>query len=79
VIWRRTRDISASGYEFEEIALHNSTADNNAMNYLHTPENPVPVKRTAQLFMITAFLVAWFDMWRFAGGKADEHWDPATK
>jgi predicted SnoaL-like aldol condensation-catalyzing enzyme len=21
----------------------------------------------------------WFDMWRFVGGKADEHWDPATK
>src|SRR5438874_3128626 len=21
----------------------------------------------------------WFDMWRFADGKADEHWDPATK
>lgn len=20
----------------------------------------------------------WFDMWRFADGKADEHWDPAT-
>lgn len=21
----------------------------------------------------------WFDMWRFKDGKADEHWDPATK
>ena len=21
----------------------------------------------------------WFDMWRFVDGKADEHWDPATK
>ena len=20
----------------------------------------------------------WFDMWRFKGGKADEHWDGAT-
>jgi hypothetical protein len=51
------RDISASGYEFDEIALHNSTAENNAMNYLYAPENPVPVKRTAQPFMIAAFLV----------------------
>ena len=22
---------------------------------------------------------AWFDMWRFVDGKADEHWDPAIK
>ncbi len=21
----------------------------------------------------------WFDMWRFKDGKADEHWDPATR
>lgn len=21
----------------------------------------------------------WFDTWRIKGGKADEHWDPATK
>ncbi len=21
----------------------------------------------------------WFDMWRFVDGKADEHWDPATR
>ena len=21
----------------------------------------------------------WFDTWRFVDGKADEHWDPATK
>ena len=24
------------------------------------------------------YTTAWFDMWRFANGKADEHWDGAT-
>lgn len=24
------------------------------------------------------YTTTWFDMWRFVGGKADEHWDPAT-
>ena len=26
-----------------------------------------------------SYTSTWFDMWRFVGGKADEHWDPATK
>ena len=25
------------------------------------------------------YATSWFDTWRFVGGKADEHWDPATK
>lgn len=25
-----------------------------------------------------AYTTTWFDTWRFVGGKADEHWDPAT-
>jgi predicted SnoaL-like aldol condensation-catalyzing enzyme len=25
------------------------------------------------------YSTTWFDMWRFKDGKADEHWDPATK
>jgi len=25
------------------------------------------------------YTTTWFDMWRFKEGKADEHWDPATK
>ena len=25
------------------------------------------------------YTTTWFDMWRFRDGKADEHWDPATK
>jgi predicted SnoaL-like aldol condensation-catalyzing enzyme len=25
------------------------------------------------------FTTTWFDMWRFVDGKADEHWDPATR
>ena len=25
------------------------------------------------------YTTAWFDMWRFVDGKADEHWDPAIK
>ena len=24
------------------------------------------------------YTTTWFDMWRFKGGKADEHWDGAT-
>ena len=24
------------------------------------------------------YTTTWFDMWRIKGGKADEHWDPAT-
>lgn len=24
------------------------------------------------------YTTTWFDMWRFVGGKADEHWDGAT-
>jgi len=26
-----------------------------------------------------AYTTTWFDMWRIVDGKADEHWDPATK
>ena len=25
------------------------------------------------------YTTTWFDQWRFKDGKADEHWDPATK
>lgn len=25
------------------------------------------------------YTTTWFDMWRFRDGKADEHWDPATR
>ena len=35
---------------------------------LKDPENPA---RT--------YTIAWFDMWRFVDGKADEHWDGAMK
>ena len=26
-----------------------------------------------------AYTTTWFDTWRIVNGKADEHWDPATK
>ncbi|HEY1240894.1 MAG TPA: nuclear transport factor 2 family protein [Bryobacteraceae bacterium] len=26
-----------------------------------------------------SYTTTWFDMWRIMDGKADEHWDPATK
>jgi predicted SnoaL-like aldol condensation-catalyzing enzyme len=26
-----------------------------------------------------SYTTSWFDMWRIVDGKADEHWDPATK
>ena len=25
------------------------------------------------------YTTSWFDTWRFVDGKADEHWDPATR
>ena len=25
------------------------------------------------------YTTTWFDTWRMVDGKADEHWDPATK
>ncbi len=25
------------------------------------------------------YVTSWFDTWRFVDGKADEHWDPATR
>src|SRR5439155_9184291 len=27
----------------------------------------------------TSYTTTWFDTWRFRDGKADEHWDPATR
>jgi len=26
-----------------------------------------------------SYTTTWFDMWRFKNGRADEHWDPATR
>jgi len=26
-----------------------------------------------------SYTTTWFDLWRFKDGKADEHWDPATR
>ena len=26
-----------------------------------------------------AYTTSWFDEWRFVDGKADEHWDGATR
>jgi predicted SnoaL-like aldol condensation-catalyzing enzyme len=28
---------------------------------------------------LKGYSTTWFDMWRFKDGKADEHWDPATR
>src|SRR6266513_3542470 len=28
---------------------------------------------------LKTYTTTWFDMWRFKDGKADEHWDPATR
>ena len=28
---------------------------------------------------LKSYTTTWFDMWRFKDGKADEHWDPATR
>ena len=39
--------------------------------YVHELKN---AKDSSQSYTTT-----WFDMWRFKDGKADEHWDPATR
>jgi len=33
----------------------------------------------AYVHELTGYTTTWFDMWRFKDGKADEHWDPATR
>lgn len=39
-----------------------------------TPRNYKDPKDPSKTYSTT-----WFDTWRFVDGKADEHWDPATK
>ena len=39
-----------------------------------TPRTLKDAKDPTQTYTST-----WFDTWRFVGGKADEHWDPATR
>ena len=39
-----------------------------------TPRSGKDPKDPTQTYYTT-----WFDTWRFVDGKADEHWDPATK
>ena len=39
--------------------------------YPRTLKNPKDPTKT--------YTSTWFDMWRFKDGKADEHWDPATR
>jgi predicted SnoaL-like aldol condensation-catalyzing enzyme len=39
--------------------------------YAHEVKDPKDPSKT--------YTTTWFDMWRFKDGKADEHWDPATK
>jgi predicted SnoaL-like aldol condensation-catalyzing enzyme len=40
------------------------------VTYARNYTNPDPAK---------SYSTTWFDMWRIKDGKADEHWDPATK
>jgi predicted SnoaL-like aldol condensation-catalyzing enzyme len=39
----------------------------------------IPRERTDPKDPSKTYTTSWFDMWRFVDGKADEHWDPATK
>lgn len=39
--------------------------------YVHEQKDPKDPSKT--------YTTTWFDMWRFKDGKADEHWDPATR
>jgi len=41
------------------------------VSYVREMKDPKDPART--------YTTTWFDMWRFKDGKADEHWDPATK
>ncbi len=38
---------------------------------------PHPVKDAKDA--TKSYTTTWFDMWRFKDGRADEHWDPATR
>jgi predicted SnoaL-like aldol condensation-catalyzing enzyme len=42
-----------------------------AVTYVREMKDP---KDSSEVYTTT-----WFDMWRIVGGKADEHWDPATR
>jgi predicted SnoaL-like aldol condensation-catalyzing enzyme len=46
-------------------------ADGDLVTVVWPREYPHPVKAGE------TYTTTWFDMWRIAGGKADEHWDPA--
>ena len=39
----------------------------------------IPRERTDPKDPSKTYTTSWFDMWRFVDGKADEHWDPATR
>jgi predicted SnoaL-like aldol condensation-catalyzing enzyme len=38
-----------------------------------------PQEMTDSKDQTKTYTTTWFDMWRFVDGKADEHWDPATR
>jgi predicted SnoaL-like aldol condensation-catalyzing enzyme len=47
-------------------------ADGDLVTVVWPREYPHPVNEGE------TYTSTWFDMWRIADGKADEHWDPAT-
>ena len=47
------------------------TADDDYVTVMYPRILPDPRKEGA------TYSTSWFDTWRFADGKADEHWDPA--
>ena len=49
------------------------TAEGDLVTVAYVREYPDPKDASK------SYTTTWFDMWRFQDGKADEHWDPATK
>lgn len=47
-------------------------AEGDFVTVLYVRELPIPGDEAGKTYTTT-----WFDTWRFVGGKADEHWDPA--
>jgi predicted SnoaL-like aldol condensation-catalyzing enzyme len=54
-----------------KIVAVNAEGDYVTVAYVRELKDPKDPSKT--------YTSTWFDMWRFVDGKADEHWDPATR
>jgi len=59
--------------KLEKSKVVSVTAESDLVTVAYARPYPEPADATK------TYTTTWFDMWRFVNGKADEHWDPATK